>query len=761
MRAVRPTLYPEVTVAIIVATVMLVAGVRLIALSTQRYAAQAREAAQAVTTRLGRAIDLQLQAFVDSALQQAVPLDVGGSSGTKSPSASLEPRSGAFGLTAEGLILLSSSSDQATVAGIASELAVMDRDAAMAGRGLYGPIRVGIQWIIAARAPKALAATANPRRQAAWMVVYRELEPLLAGASWGEINRAGYDVELTQVEASGRAQILYAARSTPLSGAVLSVIHFPAAFPHRLPEGEWTIAVRPHAGWYPLSELATDVATLVASVWLLTLVAYDVTRSSRRWRTALAASKRRLEAINLRLMDEVEKREDLQKSFDHAGYHDAFTGLPNRRYLLDQLDRGLRLARTKRRYRLALILIGVDRLKMIYDTMGVTAGDELMVQVARRFQKISIPLERVISRWGGDQFAVLLYDLHSIDTAMTVARMLQETFAAPFELRKQWINVAARFGVTCVESGLHRAEEVVREADIALSAVRTGEGGHIVAYNARMREQTVSLVHLEADLHVALERRELKLLFQPIVDLLDGRIVGCEALLRWQHPVEGLLTPDKFLVIAEEARLIVPITRWVIRRSCRVAGSLSQRLPPGTPFYVGVNLAAPVFSDPKLADFIEKTIERSGIPPQLIRFEITEGSLISNVGPARELLDRMHDMGIKLMLDDFGTGYSSLNYLQLFPFDYLKIDRSFVGRVNPDGTGSELLRAIVQLASSLGLQAIAEGIETQDAAQALKQMGCQFGQGYLFSVPIEADVLAQRLQAQHRNHLAELTSRSA
>lgn len=762
MHAVLTRRHPELAVAVIVATVTLAAGARLIELSTRQYAVRAREAAQTVTTRLGRSLDAQLLALANSAQQQTVPLAVAGSSGKPLPLGTREPGSGVFWLTTGGQILPSSASDQDAVEGIARELAAINGGAARGGRGLYGPMRFGSQWTIVARAPTARPATTVLQRQAAWTVVYRDLEQLLASASWGEINKAGYDVELTQfAPVAGRTQILYAARSTPLTGAVQSTLHFPADFPHHLPEGSWTVSIRPHAGWYPLDALAADVAILVASVWLLTLVAFDVTRSSRRWRTALAASKRRAETINLQLMQEVERREDLQKSFDHARYHDAFTGLPNRRYFMDQLDRGLRLARTKRRYRLALILVGVDRLKIVYDSMGFTAGDELMVQVARRFEKISMPLERVISRWGNDQFAVLLYDLHSIDTVTTVATMLQEAFLGPFELRKQWIKVAAHFGVTCVESGLHRAEEVVREADIALSAAKSGNGSHIVAYNTSMRDEAVSLVYLEADLHVALARRELRLLFQPIVDLQDGGIVGCEALLRWQHPVEGLLTPDRFLAIAEEAQLMVPITRWIIRRACRAAGSLSQWLPPGAPFYIGVNLSAPVLSDPGLAEFVRRTIGRAGIPAQLIRFEITEGSLISNVGPARELLDRLHGLGIKLMLDDFGTGYSSLNYLQLFPFDYLKIDRSFVSRVGSDGSGGELLQAIVQLASSLGLQAIAEGIETQDTAQALRLMGCRFGQGYLFSPPIAGSVVAQRLQDQYRGKSAGLQARSA
>ncbi len=586
------------------------------------------------------------------------------------------------------------------------------------------------------------------------------MEHLLQAAAVGEVNRAGYYVELSQLERiSGRSQVFFATHAGVLAQAAHQTVHFPVAFPHRLPEGDWSIAVRPRVGWYPLTELAADAAILGLGVWLLTLTVYEVTRSSRRWQGAMEASKHRQQSAHARLMSEVEKREDLQKSLDHARYHDVFTGLPNRRYFMDQLDRGLRHARTKRRYRLAVILVGIDRFKLIKDTMGHTAGDELMLQVARRFEKIATPVERVVSRWNADQFAVLLCDLHSIDTALSAARMLQDGFAAPFELRKQRIAVAARFGVTCVDSGLHRAEDVVREADIALSAARPDR--NIVPYDGKLCEQAMNVVHLEADLHVALQRRELRLLFQPIVHLYSGQIVGSEALLRWNHPVEGLLTPDRFLTIAEEAGLMAPITRWVIRRACKVAASWRQRLPPGVQFYVAVNLPAPLVEDLRLAEYVARTLEQTGIAPELLRFEVTEGSLISNVGPARELLERLHQMGISLALDDFGTGYSSLSYLQLFPFDCLKIDRSFVSRVGADGSDSALLRAIVQMASSLGLQTVAEGIESQTVAQLLHEIGCNFGQGFWSAPALEGEEFLQRLQAQEHDAVLELPAQSA
>jgi diguanylate cyclase (GGDEF)-like protein len=754
---------PERLVALLVATTALAVGLRFIGLSMHQHAAQARTSAQTAVARLAGAIDTQLQALTDRAARGARQAVAAGAHSVDPTLEPAEPGSGEFSLSADGRTLPVAPSDLETVAGIASELKSADRHGTTLGGAVLGPMRLGSEWLIVVRAPIASPATppgAAPRP--GWWIVYRALDQILYGLDAGSLNRAGYDLEWSQrPRGSEHSQILFATRSTPLAEPAASPIHFPAAFPHALPEGEWSIALRPRGGWYPLVELATDGAVLTAAAWLLTLLAYDITRSSRRWHGALLASKRRLENANARLRGEIEMREDLQKSLEHARYHDAFTGLPNRRYFMDQLDRVLRTARVKRGYRLAVILVGIERFRLITDTLGHTAGDELMLQVARRFQNIASPAERVISRWSGDQFAVLLHNLYSIDTAMTVAKMLQEVFTAPFELRKQRVAVSANFGVTCVESGLHRAEEIVREADIALSAAQPEKGRAIVPYDARMRDSVVSLVHLEADLHVALERREFRLHYQPIIDLRTERVAGAEALLRWKHPVEGLLLPDRFIGIADEAGLLGPITRWCIRHVCRVGAGWRELLPPEAAFYLGVNLPASVLGDPTLAEYVANTLQETGTPPQFLRFEITEGSLISNVGPARELLERLHAMGISLMLDDFGTGYSSLSYLQLFPFDCLKIDRSFVTRVAADGSGSELLRAIVQLAASIGLQTVAEGIETQAVAAVLKEAGCAYAQGYFYSPPGEAEVLLRRLRAEYQMTVPELPAQRA
>jgi EAL domain-containing protein (putative c-di-GMP-specific phosphodiesterase class I) len=290
----------------------------------------------------------------------------------------------------------------------------------------------------------------------------------------------------------------------------------------------------------------------------------------------------------------------------------------------------------------------------------------------------------------------------------------------------------------------------VREADLAVSLARQQQRTRAVAYAPGMAGAAVSLVSLEADLHVALERREFRLLFQPIVELRGGRVVGAEALLRWRHPVEGLLSPDRFLAIAEEVGVIVPVTRWIIQRVCRLAAEWRQRLPAREDFYISVNLSAAVLRSPGLREYVAEVLDTTRTSPSHLKFELSEGGLTGNVATARAVLDAFHEMGIELMLDDFGTGYSSLSYLQLFPFDYVKIDRPLVSRTGSERANNAITAAILQMASSLGLRAVAEVVETRAAAHTLLEMGCAFGQGYFFSPPVDAEAAFQQLRGSTR-----------
>jgi diguanylate cyclase (GGDEF)-like protein len=721
---------------VLVLAIVLIAGSRLIYLSAQHRAAEARQSATSVGTGFVTRIEPKLRQLADRAAAAAV-----GS----------QPIVGQVFRMSEDHKLLESPSDIAQEAsGLVSEWASADSVRAAPAAAVLGPVRLGSQWLIAVRSPvgkRGAGASAAPQ---GWAVAYADLDELIADSHLARLAERGYDFELAQVEPrSARSRVFISSSAEPLEDAVNVRIRLPAGYAPAISGSYLQLALRQRGGWFPATELASDVGLLAFLAWLIAFGTHDLSHALQRSRWALATSRRRFHAVNRRLTTEMQQRLKLQETFDHARFHDAFTGLPNRRYFMDQLDRALRDVRTKRRQRVAVIVVDIARFKLINDMLGHTAGDELMVQAARRFEKSMATLEYVLSRWGGDQFAVMLLDIASTEAALGTAGTLLEDLRQPFELRRHRLGITAAIGVTSADSGQQRAEDVIREADIALSVAKRRATQKVVAYAPSMAGQAADLVSLEADLHVALEKHELRLLFQPIVNLRTYRMLGAEALLRWRHPVESLLAPEKFLRIAEDAGLMVPITRWVILRTCKLIAHWRGRLPPEERFFISVNLAPSALRDPGLSDYIAALLRETEVPAWALKFELTEAALISNVGAARETLERLHAQGIQLMLDDFGTGYSSLSHLQLFPFDFVKIERPFVNRTAGDQANTGMMAALVQMVGSLRLTPVAELIESEAAAHALQEMGCDYGQGYYFSEPLEAELALQRLQS-HR-----------
>ena len=735
---------------VVVLAVVLLAGSRLIYLSVQHHAAVARERAAMVAAAFVKKIEPPLQKLAALAARQAA--QVPSSENVSESLESLQPVAQTFWMTADDKVLSSQPQEAASASGIASEWQSAESARAAPATAVLGPLRLGSQWFVAARSPL-------PQSQG-WSVSYADLDELIADSHLARLVDMGYDFELSQVDPrSARSRSFVGSSTELLTDAIGAKISLPTAA--AIPGSFLQVAIRPRGGWYPATLLASEIGLLAFLAWLLAFGTHDLNHALQRARGALAAARHRLHAINQQLAEEMQLRVTLQETFDHARFHDAFTGLPNRRYFMDQLDRALRDMRTNRRQRIAVIMVDIARFALINDTLGHTAGDELMVQAARRFEKSISAFECVLARWGGDQFALLMLDAASTEAALNMAGLLQDDLRSPIELRRHRLVVAANIGITCVDSGQQRAEDVVREADIALTVAKHHETTKIVSYASNMAGQAANLVSLEADLHVALEKHELRLLFQPVVDLRTYRMVGAEALLRWRHPVESMLTPDKFLRIAEDAGLMVPITRWIILRVVKLAGEWVARLPAGEKFFISINLSPMAVRDPGLSDFVATLLQQTQLPPSLLKFELTEAALISNVGAARESLERLHAMGVQLMLDDFGTGYSSLSYLQLFPFDFVKIDRPFVNLTSADRANTGMMAAMVQMAGGLNLTAIAEIIETEAAAKALQEMGCDFGQGYYFSEPLEAERALQRLRSQQPFQPPQASSETA
>jgi diguanylate cyclase (GGDEF)-like protein len=734
----------EWTPGALVCALVLIGGARLIVLSTQQRIAENHAATADAAERTASSIEAELEALAERAGREAAR--AANVSGIPEGSESIAPEEDVFRTANDGSIIPAAyaSEDAAAREALAREWRAGDGHSEGTGIEWLAPVRQGSQWLVAARAP-ILMANRNDVEHSGWAVAYQSLEEMLLRTGIAELPQQGYEFAVAQ-PTPGRDAL------RPLMGSpfVASLDHITGTI--RLPDASrgagtsppyMVLALRPRAGWYSVALLTANIGVLLLVTCVLGLAAYNLTHSQLRWRAALALARRRLVATNRRLTEELEDRRRLQLTFEHARFHDTFTGLPNRRYFMQRLDRALH-DRGGRGQQLAVILLDIDRFRLVNDTLGQTAGDELMVQVARRFEnKIGTDSGHVLARWSGDQFAVLLLDVHSRDTAVTFAKLLGDALARPFVLRRHTLSVAAHTGITCVDTELQRTEDVVREADVALSVAKRREARDPVVYQAALGADVVSTVSLEADLHVALEREQFRLLFQPIVDLAAGTVVGAEALLRWHHPVEGLLAPDRFLSIAEDARLIVPISRWVIRRACRLGAEWRGLAQTDNGFYVSVNLAATVLDDPLLVQYVADVLRDTGLPAGFLRFELTEGDLTPHVGAAREVLDALHDMGIRLVLDDFGTGRSSLSYLELFPIDCVKIDRPFV---NPaDGSDSDVMRSVVHMASSLGLEAVAEKVETETALGALKRMGCKYGQGYLLGEPVEWERLLASL----------------
>lgn len=716
---------------VVVLIVVVAAGGRLMYLSVQHHTEVAREAAGRIGALFAARLKPAFAALTDTARAAA--------SGTGHPIHVLR-------MAPNDALLDASASGGALGKDIASEWQSAEARHALPAAAILGPMRLGSRWIVAARIPAAPIPGGDTAAGAGWWVAYADLEMLIANAHLGRLTGMGYDFQLAQALPGGaQPRIFLGSSLEPLPDAQAIRVPLPLA---TLPGTALELVIRPHAGWYPVNLLIADLALFAFLAWLLAFGTHDLSHALQRSRQALAAARRRLHSVNQQLAQEMQQRMTLQETYSHALFHDAVTGIPNRRYFMDRLDRALRDIRRKQRARIAVLLIDIARFKLIGGLLGHTAGDELMVQAARRFEGTAAAFEGILARWSADQFAVLLPQVESPRAAMDIGAQLMEGLRLPFQLRRHQLVVAASVGMTCTESGQQRAEDVVREADIALSVAKQNESSRVVLYTPNMSGQAATLVSLEADLHIALEKRQLHLLLQPVVDLRTYRMVGAEALLRWLHPLEGVLAPDRFLRIAEDAGLMVPITRWVILSALKIAANWRQRMPAGLTFYISVNLSASALRDPELAAYVATLLHHTGIPAASIKFEVTEASLVSNVGAARHALEQLHALGVGLMLDDFGTGFTSLSNLHLFPFDFVKIERPFINLDDADQANTGMMAAMVQMADSLQLTAIAEIIESEAAATTLQQMGCEYGQGYFFSAPLEAEEALDRLRSQ-------------
>lgn len=553
-----------------------------------------------------------------------------------------------------------------------------------------------------------------------------DLDVLRARAGLDQLAAQGYHYELS-VGRTAKGQIV--ARSGDLDPATRIARAFNVG-PDR-----WQLEISPQLSWVNWRTVAAQLLIVIVLALAAALTIDDLVRARRASKDVLGVVETKLQSVRDELVAEVEQRERLEKQFSHASFHDTQTGLPNSRHLINHIKQSLRQAHTESDGSFAIIVLELDRFEAVGASIGISLANHLLTNIARHIEK-SLDTERwTMARAGEAQFAFACMSANSREAAFTMADRLHTVLSEPFRLANQVIFVKAYLGLASSASMYDHPDDLLRAAQIALAnarqaAVRTME------FVPSAQEQVITRHQIEVDLHGVAERNELRLNYQPIVALASGRIAGFEALVRWQHPREGLIPPGLFIGVAEETGLITAITRWVLREACQQAREWHDQLPEDQGFYVSVNLSAEDTRQPDLADFIDGLLRSTGLPPGTLRLEITEGSVIDDVRAAVDFIARLRGMGAQILLDDFGTGYSSLSYLHRFEIDYLKIDQSFVRRLTPDPKTSGVVRAIMHLAEDMNMRTVAEGIETADAMQMLKELKCDFGQGYYFSRPV-------------------------
>jgi predicted signal transduction protein with EAL and GGDEF domain len=447
----------------------------------------------------------------------------------------------------------------------------------------------------------------------------------------------------------------------------------------------------------------------------------------------------------------------------HDAIHDPLTRLPNRVLFMERLNRALSRRVRHPDYFFAVLFVDLDRFKHVNDSLGHAAGDQLLIAFSERLaatvrrddvvSRLSVQREpsreaNTLARFGGDEFVVLLDDIREPVDAVRVAERIQAMAAEPLQLETQEVFATPSIGVAVSSSEHGTADELLRDADLAMYRAKASGGGRYAVFDAAMHHAAVERLRLETELRRAVERREFRVWYQPIVSLTSRRVAGFEALVRWQHPDRGLLAPATFLPVAEEIGLITQIDEWMLAEACRQTREWHQASPPGAGPTLSVNLSAKSLALHELVERVADVLTTTGLPASALRLEVTESVAVSDAARVRTILQDLRTLGVRVSLDDFGTGYCSLSYLQQFPVDTLKIDRSFVARIQAgqEAGDGEIVRLIVSLARTLGIEVVAEGTETEAQVDYLTVLGCGFAQGFYFSRPMEASQIDWREQ---------------
>jgi diguanylate cyclase (GGDEF)-like protein len=450
---------------------------------------------------------------------------------------------------------------------------------------------------------------------------------------------------------------------------------------------------------------------------------------------------------NTELRHEMEERKRIEmmlrereEKLTHFGLHDALTGLPNRSLLLNRLTHSIQRHRRHPDDTYAVLFLDFDSFKVVNDSMGHPAGDQLLVQIGQRLASL-MRAEDTVSRLGGDEFVALIQGFESPELVSLIANRILNSMKEPFLVGRNPIYISVSIGVVIANNTYETASEIIRDADVAMYEAKTRGKSRFVLFQPDLHLNVMNRQELDTDLRRALKDEEFILHYQPIVSIETGRIAGFEALIRWQHPTRGLMNPSEFISIAESNGFIDEITRWTLQRSCLQLGRWQSAFPEAMPLIMSVNLSPISLRQPDLLHWVVDSLRMASLPPTSLTLEIVETIFIQDPELAGRTFKDLRKLGVQVSLDDFGTGYSSLGYINQYPIDTIKIDRSFISRLPEVGEVAAIVRAISQLAHDLNFQIVAEGIETQEQLDFIKKVGCQYGQGFLFHKPLDANTV--------------------
>jgi len=512
-------------------------------------------------------------------------------------------------------------------------------------------------------------------------------------------------------------------------------------FPYLCAAGAYLLLVFYHPHQSPMDYLLLTggVGTVIGLVFMrqvLTLI--ENSQLFEQFRGAMdrvQGQTAELQQVNQELQLEIEERKRAEEQLAFDALHDPLTGLPNRVLFMDRIQQAMEFAKRRENYGFTIVFLDLDHFKLVNDSLGHSVGDQLLIATAQRL-RLCMRSSDTVARLGGDEFVILLDDTQELPDVLSAAERIHHKLKDPYNLGEQKIYTTASFGIVASAKDYARPDEILRDADIAMYCAKAQGKARYEVFTPQLRDQAISRLEVKNDLQVALERGELFLNYQPIFDLHLSKMVGCEALIRWQHPARGLIKPSEFIPLAEEVGLINPIGQWVLREACHQMREWQEKFPRNPALTVSINVSADQINLPDFAGQIRQVLQETGLDGRSLKLEITEGIFLRKSERTVAMIRELNTLGVEFQIDDFGTGYSALSYLQDYPVQAVKIDRSFIGKIRAN-KASEIVRSIIAMAHELSMTTIAEGIEKDIELEYLKKYACDAGQGYLLHHPVD------------------------